>query len=367
MRAPASGGLPKTPPLGAFLRPVSLILLALVGASVRAAAPQPYLVTLAPTGIAPLDAALAASSTLITLRTAAPVGPFALTLRARNDEARFRAALESFGYYDGTAQTRIAGHPLDDPSLPAILGAAPASPPVNIMVRFTLGPLFHLGQVAIHGTLPVEARAALHLAPGQPALAADVLAARTRLLAALQSEGYALAKVSEPLAILHSTSRTLDITFTVATGPRVDLGPIAITGLKTVNESFVRRRLTVHPGERFDPAKLATARQDLASLPVFAAVSVQPATATNAQGQLPVTFNLAERPLHVVSIGACTPPISASVSRPAGRTATSSATPRTSSSPPAPPSAARRSPASATTSTPLSPSPTSWSATRPSR
>ena len=304
MRARASRPLPKTPPLGAFLRPASLILLVLVGASVRAAAPQPYLVTLAPTGIAPLDAALAASSTLITLRTAAPVGPFALTLRARDDEARFRAALESFGYYDGTAEIRIAGHPLDDPNLPAILGAAPASPPVKIAVRFTLGPLFHLGQVAIHGTLPEQARAALHLAPGQPALAADVLAARTRLLAALQSQGYALAKVSEPRAILHPKSRTLDITFTVATGPRVDLGPIAITGLKTVNESFVRRRLTVHPGERFSPEKLAAARQDLASLPVFAAVSVQPATATNAQGQLPVTFNLAERPLHVVSLGA---------------------------------------------------------------
>ena len=286
------------------LRPAALVVLALAGSSVRAAAPQPYSVSLAHTGDPALDAAIAASSTLISLRTAAPVGPFALVGRARNDASRFLLALESFGYYDGRVDIRIAGHPLDDPDLPAILGAAPASPPVPVDVTFSLGPLFHLGPVLINGAVPEKARAALKLAPGQPARAADVLAARTRLLAALQSEGYALAKVGEPLAILHPASRTLDITFTVATGPRVDLGPIRITGLKTVNESFVRRRLTVHPGEQFSPQKLEAARQDLASLPVFSAVSVQPATATNAEGQLPVTFSLAERPLHVVSLGA---------------------------------------------------------------
>ena len=287
-----------------FVRPSAAIILVLVGSSVPAAAPQPYRVTLAPTGNAALDAALAASSTLISLRTSAPVGPFALIGRARNDASRFLLALDSFGYYDGTVDIRIAGHELSDPDLPAILGAAPASPPVDVAVSFTLGPLFHLGQVAIKGSVPEKARAALRLSPGQPARAADVLAARTRLLAALQGEGYALAKVSEPLAILHPTSRTLDITYTVTTGPRVDLGPIRITGLKTINETFIRRRLTVHQGEQFDPAKLSAARQNLTALPIVSAVSIQPATATNAGGQLPITVNITERPLHVVSLGA---------------------------------------------------------------
>jgi len=287
-----------------FLRPASLIVLAVVGSSVRAASPQPYHVNLAATGNAVLDAALTASSTLISLRTAAPVGPFALIGRARNDAGRFRLALESFGYYDGTVDIRIDGHPLDDSRLPDLLAAMPESPPVAVDVSFSLGPLFHLGQVRIAGAVPEKARAALALSTGQPARAADVLAARTRLLTALQNEGYALAKVEEPLAILHPESRTLDITFTAKTGPRVDLGPIRVTGLKTVNPSYVQRRLTIHQGERFDPAKLAAARQDLASLPIFAAVSIQPATATNAEGELPVTVNLAERPLHVVSLGA---------------------------------------------------------------
>jgi translocation and assembly module TamA len=287
-----------------LLRPVAFLCVALLCPSVRAADPQPYTVALAPTGDAALDRALNDSSTLISLRAAAPVGPFSLIGRARDDAARFQTALESFGYYAGKVEIRVGGHPLDDPHLPAILAALPAAPPVKVTANLVLGPLFRLGQVRIEGTVPEEARRALGLASGQPARAADVLAARTRLLAALQSAGYALAKVDEPLAILHPPAHTLDVTFTVVTGPRVDLGPISITGLKTVNESFVRRRLTIHPGERFSPEKLAAARQDLASLPVFAAVSVQPATAANAQGRLPVTIHITERPLHVVSLGA---------------------------------------------------------------
>jgi translocation and assembly module TamA len=286
------------------VRPVALFLLILLCPGVRAAAPEPYSVTLAPTGDPALDQALADSSTLLGLRKAGAVGPFALIGRARNDATRFQTALESFGYYDGKAEIRIAGRRLDDPELPAILAATPAKPPVAVAVTFDLGPLFHLGRVRIDGTVPEQARAALALAPGQPARAADVFAARTRLLGTLQAEGYALANVSDPQAILHPASRTLDVAFRVDTGPRVDLGPISITGLKTVNESFVRRRLTVHPGERFDPAKLAGARQDLASLAVFSAVSVRLATATNEEGQLPVTFVLTERPLHAVTLGA---------------------------------------------------------------
>ncbi|MGH7056486.1 MAG: autotransporter assembly complex protein TamA, partial [Acetobacteraceae bacterium] len=149
---------------------------------------------------------------------------------------------------------------------------------------------------------PAEARKALALHPGEPARASDVLAAGTRLLAALQKEGYALAKVNPPLAIMHPATDTLDVTFKVKEGPRVDLGPIRIAGLKTVNQSFVRRRLTVHQGDLFSPAALSAARQNLAKLPIFAVVSIRTADAVNAQGQLPVTFLFAERKLHVVSL-----------------------------------------------------------------
>ncbi len=287
-----------------LLRPLALIALVLLCPGVPAAGPKPYTVALAPTGNAKLDQALAASSTLASLRKASPIGTFALIGRARNDEARFRTVLESFGYYDPQVTIIIAGQRLDNPDLPTLLAGLPAQPPLTISISFRPGSLFHLGRVEIVGTVPEKAREAFRLAPGQPARAADVLAAGTRLLDALRAEGYGLAKVSEPLAILNPASRTLDVTFTVDPGPRVDLGPISISGLQTVNESFVRRRLTIHPGEPFSPAALAKARANLAELPIFSSVSIQPATTTDAENRLPVSVVLGERKLHVVSLGA---------------------------------------------------------------
>ena len=70
-------------------------------------------------------------------------------------------------------------------------------------VQFDLGPQFHLGQVEIQGAVPPDARAKLGLAPGQPAMAADVLAAQGRLLTAIRDDGYPLAKVDLPPATLH--------------------------------------------------------------------------------------------------------------------------------------------------------------------
>ncbi len=179
----------------------------------------------------------------------------------------------------------------------------PSRPP-PIVVSVETGPQFHLGSVAVDGTLPQAARDTLGLKPGQPAIAADVLAARTRLLDTLRSQGYALATVSEPVATLQEAQQSLDIRYTVQAGPRVDLGPITITGLKGVNESFVRDRLLVHQGQQFSPEAIEKARQDLAAQGVFASVRAEPATALDKEGELPLTFAVSERKRHVVTFGA---------------------------------------------------------------
>ena len=88
-------------------------LLAALGSSAwrggRAADPQPYDVTIQPTGDAAIDAGVTSSATLLSLRQSAAVGPFALLARARADLARFRAVLDSEGHYDGTVSVTLAG------------------------------------------------------------------------------------------------------------------------------------------------------------------------------------------------------------------------------------------------------------------
>ncbi|MDB5404041.1 MAG: outer membrane protein [Rhodopila sp.] len=269
----------------------------------QAADPQPYTVTLKPTGDDALNAALQSSSTLISLQKSAPVAGFALVERARQDADRFETVLHSFGYYKATVITTLAGHKVDDPNLPGIIDAAPADPPLDVTVSFDLGPLFKLGAIRISTAVPPDIPAHLDLHPGQPAVAAQILAAQGRLLDALQTDGYALAKVPTPVGLLHPDQNLLDVDFQPYVGPKANIGPIKFTGLKDMNESFLRKRLLIHQGEQFNPQAIEAARQDLSSIGVFSVVRVEPASALDPNGQLPINFDLTERPLHAVDLG----------------------------------------------------------------
>jgi translocation and assembly module TamA len=271
--------------------------------SLRAADPQPYDVTLKPTGDAALDAALHDSANLISLRDTAPVGGFALTERARQDEQRFDTALRSFGYYKAKISLTISGHPLDDPTLPSTIDQAPASPALPVVASFDLGPRFQLGRVSISTPVPADIPSHLGIESGQPAVAADVLAAQGRLLDALRADSYPLAKVPVPIATLRSAEDKLDVEFQPEAGPKAEIGPITLSGLKDMNESFVRQRLTLHQGEPYNPATIEAARLDLSSIGVFSVVRASPADVLDPEGQLPITFDLTERPLHGVDLG----------------------------------------------------------------
>lgn len=268
----------------------------------RAADPQPYTVSIAPTGQAALDAALAGASQLAALRQKAPVGPVALVSRARQDVTRLETALHSFGYYDGTVHVVIDGRALDDPSLAERLDAVPQATAVAVRISVVPGPLYHLRSIVIDGAVPANARARLGLEPGQPAVAAEVLAAGARLLAALQEDGYALATVNPPIATLDPAAHVLDLSFKAEAGRRATIGKITLAGLKGVHAGFVRRHLLLHPGQLYQPSKIEAARLDLAALSVFSGVSVQAGKVIGPDGAIPITFDFQERPRHAVGL-----------------------------------------------------------------
>ena len=269
----------------------------------RAAVPQPYAVTLEPTGKQPLDTALHDASTLVSLEKTAPVGGFALLERARQDVGRFQIVLHSFGYYNARVDVTIEGHPLSEPALPGLIDRRSATPPVPVTAAFDPGRLFHLGTVTINGSVPPQARAALDLRPGAPAVAGDVLAARDRLLSALRDASYPLATVAVAPATLRPAQGLLDVVFDAASGPSAALGPVRITGIETMNDSFVRRRLLIHPGEKFSPQALDKARRNLLDLGVFSTVRMEPAEQLDRNGNLPMTVAVTERKLHAVDLG----------------------------------------------------------------
>ena len=267
----------------------------------HAADPQPYDVTIAPTGDGAIDGALHDSSTLISLAKSAPVGPFALVTRAQGDVSRLETALHSFGYYAGRVSLKIDGQALDDPGLPDALAAKPAGSTAAVTVAVERGPLFHLRRVTVDGPVSAEDRAKLGIAPGDPAVASRVLAAQGALLDALRANGHALAKVSEPDAVETPADHALDITLHADPGPRVDIGKITVDGLAVTNDSYIRRRLLVHPGELYNPAKIEQAREDLSASGVFSSVNATIPDHVAPDGTIPLDFTVVERLRHAVS------------------------------------------------------------------
>lgn len=270
----------------------------------QAADPQPYTVTIHGTGISALDAALRASSQLESLRKGAPVGPFALIGRAQDDAERLATVIESFGYYRRALTVTIEGKGLDDPGLADALAALPKDRPAKVEVAIELGPLYHLRRITIDGEISAAARSAMQLETGASAVAANVLAARDRLLNALEEEGHALAKAEEPIAYEDQREPVLDVDIKVNAGPQVRIGEILLTGMTRTHESFIRKRLLLHSDEQYSPSRIERARTDLLALGVFAGVSVHPATDLDSQGRLPITFELKERKLHAVTLNA---------------------------------------------------------------
>jgi translocation and assembly module TamA len=301
--SPPSRSFPSRSLLGPACAAAAIATVILASPS-RASDPQPYAVSFAKSGDPAIDSLAAATSTLATLRTKAPVGPFALVLRARADQDRLQTVLNSAGYYDGSVTITIAGKPLDDPTLPQFIAAYSGATAIPVAITLTRGPLFHLRQVTLKGEVPAAARTAFGLAAGAPARAADVLAAGERLQNALLDGGYAFAKVEGPSVYETPADHTLDVTYTVSAGPHVDIGTVSIAGLKTVHEGFVQRELSLKPGDPFNPGKIESAREDLAGLGIFSSVRAVPGSALGPDGRLPVTFLVTEGPPRTVSLNA---------------------------------------------------------------
>jgi translocation and assembly module TamA len=286
-------------------RVCALVLSALCCATpARAADSQPYKVELAPTGNAAMDATLHATSDLIALRTSAPVGPFGLIARARNEIDRLKAVLESYGYYQSRVIIQINGMGLNDPALGDVLTALPKNRDARVSVSFELGPLYHLRDISIEGELPQSAQRMLSLEAGAPAVAANILAAGAHLQSVLEDQGYAFAKVDPPIAYEDPAAPVLDVTFHVRAGPRTRIGDIHLEGLQRLHEKIIRRRLTLHTGEQYSSSALERARQDLLGLGVFAAINVRVGSAVDSTGGVPITFQFRERLRHLVTLNA---------------------------------------------------------------
>jgi translocation and assembly module TamA len=253
-----------------------------------------------------LAEAITGASTLAALEDERPPTATGLVRRAQADIDRTLTALRSFGHYDGRVTLTIAGFALSDPALEDRLAAA--TEPVEVRLAVEPGPLYRISRFDIvgpGGTAPQVRidRTALGLAVGDPAASRAIINAGDALLAQARSRGYPFASLDRDAVVDHA-ARSMELTLTLDPGERANFGQIAVAGLDRVDRRTVVRRAPFERGDRYDPERLEDFRREVSALDVFSSVRVETGPALDAEGQVPVTVTVVERPRRFFGFGA---------------------------------------------------------------
>jgi outer membrane protein assembly complex protein YaeT len=149
---------------------------------------------------------------------------------------------------------------------------------VTLVLTITEGPRASIASVELSGVLEVDAQEVIDAAripPGGPFDAAEVVAARERVLTYYRNQGFRAAEV-QSRATLDAEGKTAAVTFTVREGARTRVDQVIFSGLRATKESAVRRLVTVRPGEPLSSIALLDTRQKLIASGLFASVEIEP-------------------------------------------------------------------------------------------
>jgi translocation and assembly module TamA len=222
--------------------------------------------------------------------------------------SRMTGALRSRGFYDAEVSATVDGRPIADAAALDAIEAKPEGDTVAFAFDVKTGPRYRIGQLAIRPpgsatSLPDIDRAKLGIAPGDPADAGAIIGAQDKLLTELRQQGYALAAVKDREVVVDHATREADVTFIVESGPTARMGPVHFSGTEKIDTVWLQRRVPFKEGEPYTPAKVDELRGKLTSLGVFNAVRIRPATGLDANGELPIDVDLADRPQRSIGFG----------------------------------------------------------------
>jgi translocation and assembly module TamA len=216
--------------------------------------------------------------------------------RAREAAEDAVAVLRSEGYYAYDVQPEVSE----------------ADPP-TALVRVAPGPRFLLATPAITwvGAAPDPATQAaatgvLHLTPGAPGRAIDVVGAEGRAVSAIQRRGYADAQTEPREVVVDHAGHTVRPTFRIASGELVRLNGLDITTDGRTRKPWLQHLAPWKAGDPYDPEDVAELERRLLDTGVYDSVTVAlaPIGRKTADGLRPVVVSLAERKRRTIELGA---------------------------------------------------------------
>jgi translocation and assembly module TamA len=180
-------------------------------------------------------------------------------------------------------------------------------------IRVTPGPRFHLARPKIDwvGATPdpvteLAAQAALALGPGAPGLAADVVSAEGRAVAAVQDGGYADVQALTREVVVDHADLTVQPTYRLAPGSLVKLDGVRVTTDGRTDTAWVQRLAPWRSGDLYKADDIVQLERRLLDTGVFDAVTVglAPADQVTAAGLRPIVVSLSERKRRSIEAGA---------------------------------------------------------------
>ena len=217
-------------------------------------------------------------------------GDLGLVIKARDDRDRILAALYEKARYGGVVEVRIAGTPLD--ALPPIPDFPAGPVPVSVTVR--PGPVFTFDEVTLSGAATGRTPADYGLVRGARADSTLIIKAGEQLVADLKAAGRPLARLVDRSATADHKTNTVDVVIRAEGGPVADVGVVAVTGTKDVDQGFVKYYSRINAGQPYSPERLAKAADRLRQLGVFSSVTIREADKLAPDGTLPMTIEVSE-------------------------------------------------------------------------
>ncbi|CAK0759064.1 translocation and assembly module TamA [Gammaproteobacteria bacterium] len=213
-----------------------------------------------------------------------PANASVLRHRAEADLPTLHDALRARGHYDGQVDLKIT----EDGKFSTVIFAIEP------------GPLYRFGQCRVEN---LAAESAYRLPPardlglvvGQPAEAAQVLAAEANLLAGAKESGYALAQTGERVVTVDHDTQTMEVLLRLRPGPRAFLGDVAFSGKFKVDDGFLRSLAPWRLDTPYHPKLIEDLRQALIDTDLFASIRVSLGDSLDTRGRIPVHVELAER------------------------------------------------------------------------
>lgn len=158
----------------------------------------------------------------------------------------------------------------------------PESETVRIRVTIDEGEPTLVSNISVQGLIDDLTPDQETLLQGLPLTVGDVFnqtayrRTRSNLQTRLREAGHAYATVNGQVYI-DMENKQADIQFFAEPGPTTTIGDVHIFGLEEIDESRVRRALTLQKGTPYSPRVLARAQEDIYALGVFGMVTVLPA------------------------------------------------------------------------------------------